>query len=729
MASTLALPPGISSPRTETAAFEALPPMSDASVLVNRTYRSKWSTLYTTRVVLQSIILIPVRLALTVILVIIAFSLAALGTACMSRADGERPLALWRRIVLWPVRRLMRIELAVLGYHWVHKRGTEANKRDAPIVVSNHISFVEPWLLMAIMGGTPLSATENANGPVGVIFRALQAMLVDRDRSERSSAATGGAAVAAAAGSSAASAAGARGSGSAALLASAASPGGGSPVLTGMGATATAPAVRHGGDATTMPTLDIESGSPALAGNGSSSVVSPIPGATATGSSGVGRAGRDINDTIRARALDLAFPRVLIFPEGTTTTGHALLSFKPGAFRPGLPVQPVVIRYPHSHMDPSWVSDGPGMGGLVLRHLLQLHNRVEVSYLPPYTPSPEERADAVLFATNVRRVMATALRVPTTEFNYEDIQLGLTARAHNYPVPFAVIEVMNIRQAFPRFDIRRARAYLSLFIAQDAAMTGRIDFAQFKAFLTSIPTAGPGGVPGGASAIVKAISASARSRASSGPSPHSGSDAGSSSSSGTPASASSASASATFTGTPASAASAAGSGSGSGSGAVLPHLARESLLEGLFAYLDKRGYGTLAFRDVFVGVAVLRGLGAGHARDLARLLFLALDGSKRGSLDKAQLETLMAAVWPAASRSDVDSMLRAVLAVPAGADAAGSAAAAGDGAVPDGAHAAAAFPAFADWFVARDGAMAAVQTALLGGDDDSHLLPVSKRSA
>lgn len=121
--------------------------------------------------------------------------------------------------------------------------------------------------------------------------------------------------------------------------------------------------------------------------------------------------------------------------------------------------------------------------------------------------------------------------------------------------------------------------------------------------------------------------------------------------------------------------------------------------------------------------------GAGHARDLARLLFLALDGSKRGSLDKAQLETLMAAVWPAASRSDVDSMLRAVLAVPAGADAAGSAAAAGDGAVPDGAHAATAFPAFADWFVARDGAMAAVQTALLGGDEDSHLLPVSKRSA
>lgn len=124
---------------------------------------------------------------------------------------------------------------------------------------------------------------------------------------------------------------------------------------------------------------------------------------------------------------------------------------------------------------------------------------------------------------------------------------------------------------------------------------------------------------------MKAISASARSRASSGPSPHSGSDAGSSSG-GRPASASSASASASgsasFNGTPASASagadgagSAAGSGSGSGSGAVLPHLAREALLEGLFGYLDKRGYGEIGFRDVFVAVAVLRGLvsGAGLA--------------------------------------------------------------------------------------------------------------------
>ena len=45
------------------------------------------------------------------------------------------------------------------------------------------------------------------------------------------------------------------------------------------------------------------------------------------------------------------WPQFLIFPEGTTTNGKALISFKPGAFIPSMPVQPVLIRYPDC-----WVS-------------------------------------------------------------------------------------------------------------------------------------------------------------------------------------------------------------------------------------------------------------------------------------------------------------------------------------------------------------------------------------
>jgi lysophosphatidylcholine acyltransferase/lyso-PAF acetyltransferase len=45
---------------------------------------------------------------------------------------------------------------------------------------------------------------------------------------------------------------------------------------------------------------------------------------------------------------------VLLFPEATTTNGRTLIHFKLGAFAPGLPIQPVVIRYPFVHFDNSW---------------------------------------------------------------------------------------------------------------------------------------------------------------------------------------------------------------------------------------------------------------------------------------------------------------------------------------------------------------------------------------
>jgi lysophosphatidylcholine acyltransferase/lyso-PAF acetyltransferase len=48
------------------------------------------------------------------------------------------------------------------------------------------------------------------------------------------------------------------------------------------------------------------------------------------------------------------YPQVLLFPEATTTNGRALIHFKLGAFTPGLPIQPVVIRYPFVHFDNSW---------------------------------------------------------------------------------------------------------------------------------------------------------------------------------------------------------------------------------------------------------------------------------------------------------------------------------------------------------------------------------------
>uniref|UniRef100_A0A7N6A8U1 Phospholipid/glycerol acyltransferase domain-containing protein n=1 Tax=Anabas testudineus TaxID=64144 RepID=A0A7N6A8U1_ANATE len=83
------------------------------------------------------------------------------------------------------------------------------------------------------------------------------------------------------------------------------------------------------------------------------------------------------------------WPQMLMFPEGTTTNGQALIKFKPGAFLAGVPVQPVLLRYPNK------------------------------LFLPVYNPSQEEKDDPNLYADNVQKLMAKALGVPATDYVME----------------------------------------------------------------------------------------------------------------------------------------------------------------------------------------------------------------------------------------------------------------------------------------------------------------------
>jgi len=115
----------------------------------------------------------------------------------------------------------------------------------------------------------------------------------------------------------------------------------------------------------------------------------------------------------------------LIFPEGTTSNRKALMSFKPGGFLPGQTVQPVLIRY---HLLPqrdtvSWTWDQPhGFLTCFLFTACHLKTDVELEFLSPYKPSPEEVSDPVLFASNVRAVMAKSLGVDLCDLSFEDIK-------------------------------------------------------------------------------------------------------------------------------------------------------------------------------------------------------------------------------------------------------------------------------------------------------------------
>lgn len=95
---------------------------------------------------------------------------------------------------------------------------------------------------------------------------------------------------------------------------------------------------------------------------------------------------------------------LVIFPEGTIGGSDRLLPFKLGAFRPGLSLQPVVIRYPRPRTGcVDTVAKTFGM-------LLSLFHECEVCYLPSMSPTELDLKDPSLFASRAKDAMEVQLR-------------------------------------------------------------------------------------------------------------------------------------------------------------------------------------------------------------------------------------------------------------------------------------------------------------------------------
>lgn len=132
---------------------------------------------------------------------------------------------------------------------------------------------------------------------------------------------------------------------------------------------------------------------------------------------------KEAKDIIVARALsdDDNLPQLFLCPEGTNTNRRALIQFKLGAFNPGVPVQPVAIRYPgHDRIDAiTWTFNQKHSYMFSLWYLLSSPvNRVEIEFLPVYTPSQEEKLRPELFAKNVQLRLAQALSLPSTDITF-----------------------------------------------------------------------------------------------------------------------------------------------------------------------------------------------------------------------------------------------------------------------------------------------------------------------
>lgn len=140
-----------------------------------------------------------------------------------------------------------------------------------------------------------------------------------------------------------------------------------------------------------------------------------------------------VTERVREAHRDKSAPMMMLFPEGTTTNGDYLLPFKTGAFLARAPVLPVILRYPYQRFSPAWDSISGARHVFFL--LCQFVNHIEVTSLPVYRPSQQEKDDPKLYAENVRRLMASERNLILSDIGLAEKRIYHAALNGNNSLP------------------------------------------------------------------------------------------------------------------------------------------------------------------------------------------------------------------------------------------------------------------------------------------------------
>ncbi|XP_003478981.1 lysophosphatidylcholine acyltransferase 2B-like [Cavia porcellus] len=196
------------------------------------------------------------------------------------------------------------------------------------------------------------------------------------------------------------------------------------------------------------------------------------------------------NEILKRVTSGRKWPQILIFPEGVCTNRSCLITFKLGAFSPGVPVQPVLLRYPNTLDTVTWTWQGfTGFQACMLT-LSQPFTRVEVEFMPVYIPNDEEKQDPLLFANAVRINMANALGVPVTDHTYEDCRLMISAGNLQLPMEAGLVEFTKIGHKL-KLDWDNVHKYLDEYASiAVASKGGEIGIEEFSSYL-KLPVSEP----------------------------------------------------------------------------------------------------------------------------------------------------------------------------------------------------------------------------------------------
>ncbi|GAB5359154.1 hypothetical protein AAMO2058_000520300 [Amorphochlora amoebiformis] len=228
-------------------------------------------------------------------------ALCKLGSKILRHICWYHPFPLWRRLILQGVRLGVRMLLFSVGYLWIETVGELSDPKEAPILVSNHVTMIDPAFMTFAALPSPIGAVEHLKIPtLGTMVKAVQAITVDRNSS-------------------------------------------------------------------------------------------------------VSR--KEVKDEMVRRTKQHGWPHLLIYPEATCTNGEAVITFKTGAFNPGVPVQLIHVKY-SGRINPGWVGAGPSLWHIVFRLMCEPVNYLRVDFGPIYIPNAEERSDSLLYSRRVREQMS-----------------------------------------------------------------------------------------------------------------------------------------------------------------------------------------------------------------------------------------------------------------------------------------------------------------------------------
>ncbi|XP_058105606.1 lysophospholipid acyltransferase LPEAT2 isoform X3 [Magnolia sinica] len=131
---------------------------------------------------LKIVICIPVALVrLTLFGLSLLVGFLATKLALYGWKDKHNPMPKWRCRLMWVTRICSRCILFCFGYHWIKRVGRPASRETAPIVVCNHVSYIEPIFFFYELFPTIVASESHDAIPfVGTIIRAMQVIYVNR---------------------------------------------------------------------------------------------------------------------------------------------------------------------------------------------------------------------------------------------------------------------------------------------------------------------------------------------------------------------------------------------------------------------------------------------------------------------------------------------------------------------------------------------------------------------